>query len=185
MSRTRTVFFIILALYVAVLAIALASNLAGAQFLRGLFIASTVFAAGVVALDMFGIFGEHHGDTAGDVTAGHIGDHFGHAAEGGAPAGHAHAEGVAPSVGEDAAGHAADHSHEGAGSAHHEQAAAGPILSALMYLRLFVYFCLGVRPGRLAGGDERPRGVGQPADGDRGGGAGRLPGPGLLPLSAS
>jgi membrane protein implicated in regulation of membrane protease activity len=134
MSRTRTVFFVILALYVAVLAYALASDLAGAQFLRGLFIASTVFAAGVVALDMFGVFGEHHGDTAGDVTAGHIGDHFGHAGEG-APAGHADADHAA-----------ADHSHEGESSAHHEQASAAPILSVLMVLRLFVYFCLGFGP---------------------------------------
>ncbi len=134
MSRTRIVFFVILALYVAVLAFALASDLAGAQFLRGLFIASTVFAAGVVALDMFGVFGEHHGDTAGDVTAGHIGDHFGHAGEG-APAGHADADHAA-----------ADHSHEGESSAHHEQSAAAPILSVLMYLRLFVYFCLGFGP---------------------------------------
>jgi membrane protein implicated in regulation of membrane protease activity len=146
MSRTRIVFFIILALYVAVLAFALASDLAGAQFLRGLFIASTVFAAGVVALDMFGVFGEHHGDTAGDVTAGHIGDHFGHAAEGGAPAGHAHAEGGAPAAGDASGNHAADHSHEAADSGHHEQSAAAPILSVLMYLRLFVYFCLGFGP---------------------------------------
>jgi len=145
MSRTRTVFFIILALYVGVLAIALASDLAGAHFLRTLFIASTVFAAGVVALDMFGVFGEHHGDTSGDVTAGHIGDHFGHAGEG-ASAGHAHAGDVAPSGGESGAGHAADHSHDGDSRADHEQASAAPILSVLMYLRLFVYFCLGFGP---------------------------------------
>ena len=118
MSRTRTIFFIFLAIYLAVILAALALDIVSTDFVRLIFIASTVFSVGVVLLDFFGVLGGHHdGETSGDVTTGHVfsGDH-------------------APG----------DHS----GQIHHgpDQQGAGPILSALSYLRLFVYFCLGFGP---------------------------------------
>ena len=118
MNRTRTIFFIFLAIYLAVILAALALDIVSTDFVRLIFIASTVFSVGVVLLDFFGVLGGHHdGETSGDVTTGHVfsGDH-------------------APG----------DHS----GQIHHgpDQQGAGPILSALSYLRLFVYFCLGFGP---------------------------------------
>jgi membrane protein implicated in regulation of membrane protease activity len=123
MSRTRTIFFIFLAVYLAVILAALALDIVSTDFVRLIFIASTVFSVGVVLLDFFGVLGGHHdGETSGDVTTGHVfsGDH--------AQADHAQG----------------DHS----GQFHHgpDQQGAGPILSALSYLRLFVYFCLGFGP---------------------------------------
>ena len=102
-----------------------------------MFVASTVFSVGVVLLDFFGVLGGHHGgETAGDMTAGS--DHAAMDLVGGDGA-----------TGHDAApadaGHAAG---DLTGPAHHppDQSGAGPILSALIYLRLFVYFCLGFGP---------------------------------------
>jgi membrane protein implicated in regulation of membrane protease activity len=123
MSRTRTIFFIFLTVYLAVILAALALDIVSTDFVRLIFIASTVFSVGVVLLDFFGVLGGHHdGETSGDVTTGHVfsGDH--------AQADHAQG----------------DHS----GQFHHgpDQQGAGPILSALSYLRLFVYFCLGFGP---------------------------------------
>jgi len=130
MSRTRSVFFIFLAIYLAIIVVALALGIADPRFLQQLYIASTVFSVGVVLLDFFGVLGGHHsGDTAGDVTAGHLGDHLGgdHAA---LDAGHADA----------------GHAPEGHSGPAQLQQGAGPILSVLSYLRLFVYFCLGFGP---------------------------------------
>jgi len=161
-TRTRIIFFGILAVYVAVIAISLISNIATARFLSGLFVASTVFSAGVILLDFLGLFEGHHGDTAGDVTAGHI-------------AGDLAADGATVHGGDDlAAGHdgevagldhpdtiaahdAADHAAAGESLAAHHQASAVPVLSALTYLRLFVYFCLGFGPvGWIALATGRP-----------------------------
>ena len=73
MSRTRTIFFIFLAIYLAVILAALALGIASPAFVRLIFIASTVFSVGVVLLDFFGVLGGHHGgETSGDVTAGHV-----------------------------------------------------------------------------------------------------------------
>jgi len=133
MSRTRTVFFIFLAVYLAIILAALALGIVSADFVRLIFIASTVFSVGVVLLDFFGVLGGHHGgETAGDVTAGHLGGD--HTAADLVGAGHP-----------DAAGHATG---DQSGPIHHgpDQQGAGPILSALSYLRLFVYFCLGFGP---------------------------------------
>ena len=141
MSRTRTIFFIFLAVYLAVIIAALALDIVSTDFVRLIFIASTVFSVGVVLLDFFGVLGGHHGgETAGDVTTGHVftGDHAAAGShDAGGDTGHlpAHA---------DAAYTPGDHS----GQVHHgpDQQGAGPILSALSYLRLFVYFCLGFGP---------------------------------------
>jgi membrane protein implicated in regulation of membrane protease activity len=137
MNRTRTIFFIFLAIYLAVILAALALGIASPAFVRLIFIASTVFSVGVVLLDFFGVLGGHHGgetsggETSGDVTAGHLGGD--HTAADLVGAGHPDA------------GHATG---DQSGPMHHEpdQQGAGPILSALVYLRLFVYFCLGFGP---------------------------------------
>jgi membrane protein implicated in regulation of membrane protease activity len=141
MSRTRTIFFIFLAIYLAVILASLALGIVSLGFVRLIFIASTVFSLGVVLLDFFGILGGHHGgETSGDVAAGHVfsGDHAAAGSNGaGGAAGHV--------AGHADAGHATgDHS----APEHHQsgQPGAGPILSALSYLRLFVYFCLGFGP---------------------------------------
>ena len=137
MSRTRTIFFIFLAVYLAIIITALALGIASTEFVRLVFVASTVFSVGVVLLDFFGVLGGHHGgETSGDMTA--SGDHSAADLNGaGGDAGH----GTAYSAADHAPG---DHS----GQMHHgpEQQGAGPILSVLSYLRLFVYFCLGFGP---------------------------------------
>jgi membrane protein implicated in regulation of membrane protease activity len=137
MSRTRTIFFIFLAVYLAFILAALALGIVSTNFVRLIFIASTVFSVGVVLLDFFGVLGgDHGGETSGDMTAG--GDHSAADFDGAdGDAGHV----AALSDADHAAG---DHS----GQAQHgmEQQGAGPILSALVYLRLFVYFCLGFGP---------------------------------------
>lgn len=142
MSRTRIIFFAVLALYLALVAAGLAAQLLDSRLLQQMFIAATVFSIGVVLLDFLGVLGGHHGDaTPGD--AGHnFGDLSGHAMGN-------HATGIDHGG---AAGHAAgDHSGQAeAGHATHAhdtaQSAAGPIISALAYLRLLVYFCLGFGP---------------------------------------
>jgi membrane protein implicated in regulation of membrane protease activity len=141
MSRTRTIFFFFLAVYLAVILAALALDIVSTDFVRLIFIASTVFSVGVVLLDFFGVLGGHHGgESSGDISAGHVfsGDHAAtDSHDAGGTAGHlpAHA---------DAAHALSDHSSQ----THHgpDQQGAGPILSALSYLRLFVYFCLGFGP---------------------------------------
>ncbi len=125
MSRTRIVFFIVLGLLLGLVAIALAVEIFNAQVARQLFIAATVFAAGVVLLDLFGVLGGHQVDAGhidGDMAAAL--DHAGDGHDGGPDSGHD-------------AGH--EHAHADAGH-------AIPILSVLAYLRLLVYFCLGFGP---------------------------------------
>ncbi len=106
MNRTRIIFFGILAVYLGIVATALALNIASPNLLWQIFIGSTVFSLGVVLLDFLGILGGHHGgDTAGDVTAGHFaGDHdVGGHLDTGHIAGHVDA-GHAP-AGDSGAGH--------------------------------------------------------------------------------
>ena len=137
MNRTRTIFFIFLAIYLAVILAALALGIASPAFVRLIFIASTVFSVGVVLLDFFGVLGGHHGgetsggEMSGDVSAGHLGGE--------------HTAADLVGVGHPDTGHATG---DQSGPMHHEpdQQGAGPILSALSYLRLFVYFCLGFGP---------------------------------------
>jgi len=143
MSRTRTIFFVFLAIYLAVILAALALGIASPAFVRLIFIASTVFSVGVVLLDFFGVLGGHHGgETSGDVTAGHVfpGDLMSPGNLGGE-----HTAADLVGVGHPDTGHATG---DQTGPMHHgpDQQGAGPILSALVYLRLFVYFCLGFGP---------------------------------------
>ena len=148
MSRTRTIFFVFLAIYLAVILAALALGIASPAFVRLIFIASTVFSVGVVLLDFFGVLGGHHGgetsggETSGDVTAGHVfpGDLMSPGNLGGE-----HTAADLVGAGHPDTGHATG---DQSGPMHHgpDQQGAGPILSALSYLRLFVYFCLGFGP---------------------------------------
>jgi membrane protein implicated in regulation of membrane protease activity len=151
MSRTRIVFFAILAVCLVVIAVSLTFQVISEQVLFQLFVGATVFGAGVVALDFLGILGGHH-DTAGhdlaagDASAGHFdGGHVGgHVADGGA-GDHGHA-------GDHTAGHAQPSHPDGAQPSNgRAQSSAAPILSVLTYLRLLVYFCLGFGPAGWAG----------------------------------
>jgi hypothetical protein len=124
MSRTRTIFFIFLAVYLAFILAALALGIVSTNFVRLIFIASTVFSVGVVLLDFFGVLGgDHSGETSGDMTAG--GDHSatdldGADGDAGLVAAHSDADHAAGD-------HAAQMQHGP------EQPGAGPILSALVY----------------------------------------------------
>jgi membrane protein implicated in regulation of membrane protease activity len=152
MSRTRIVFFGVLAIFLALIAGGLGVEVVNPRFVQQLFIAATVFAGGVVLLDMFGLLG-HHSDAgqdvgsavgdSGDIGPGGAFDHGGldHVAVEGADGGGGHDGG-----GQGDHAHDGDHSHEASDHAQHGQAAAAPIISALTYLRLLVYFCLGFGP---------------------------------------
>ncbi len=77
MNRTRWIFFGILAVTLAIVATSLALQLISETTALTLFIASTVFSVGVVAMDFLGVLGGHHGDAghdfdAGDVAVGHL-----------------------------------------------------------------------------------------------------------------
>lgn len=134
-TRTRLVFFAILAVMLLILAVSLSMQLIDSAALTQLFIGATIFSVGVVALDFLGIFGDgdssHAGepsDTGADFDAGGLDD--GGIDDGGMGS-------IDDAGGLD--GHAGDaeSGHLGGGS---------PVLSVLSYLRLFVYFCLGFGP---------------------------------------
>ena len=159
MNRTRIVFFAIVALCLAIVALSLATQLLSETNLLAIYVGASVFSVGVVLLDFFGILG-HHGDAAGH-DAGVFADHDigGHDAGGDDFGGH-DAGGEAGGDGMDHAGmddgHADQLEHDGQAEAGHDQAAhanqssAAPILSVLAYLRLLVYFCLGFGPAGWA-----------------------------------
>lgn len=133
MSRTRIVFFVVLALFLGLVAVALAIEIFDAQVARQIFVAATVFSVGVVLLDLLGVLGGHEGD------AGHIDGHaaaFDHAGDDGDGADGGHGDDGDLGAGHEHA-HAGDHAHAGH---------AAPVLSVLTYLRLLVYFCLGFGP---------------------------------------
>ena len=157
MNRTRSIFLLALAACVLILTASLARQVISADRLLQIYIASTIFAGGVVLLDVAGVLGGHHADGfAGNDMAGH--DFGGHDTGGHDVGGH-------DAGGHDAGGHDAG-GHGGAGDAHtapvhadqHEAAEhtaragghAAPILSILAYLRLLVYFCLGFGPAGWA-----------------------------------
>lgn len=136
MNRTRTLFYLILAVVLAILATSLAFNVIDAQALTQFFIGATIFSVGVVALDFLGIFGDHEdgqgddGDDGGGADF-HTGD-----------------------AGADASGDSSDldsahdfgDGQEGSHMAGHLDGHAAPVLSILAYLRMAVYFCLGFGP---------------------------------------
>ena len=129
MNRTRSLFYVILALFLAIIATSLALNVIDARFLTQFFIGASVFSVGVVALDFLGIFGEGE--------SGH--------ADGGGDGGGFHGDDTGADAGGD---HDGDADGDG-GSVHtsgHLEAHGSPVLSVLAYLRMAVYFCLGFGP---------------------------------------
>lgn len=69
MNRTRLTFFAVLAVILAIVATSVVSNALTSAALFQIFIACTIFAMGVVALDFMGILGQgEHGDADGDVS---------------------------------------------------------------------------------------------------------------------
>src|SRR5512133_1632088 len=142
MNRTRSIFLLALAACLLILTASLARQVISADRLLQIYIASTIFAGGVVLLDVAGVLGGHHADGfAGNDMAGH--DFGGHDAGGHDTGGH---DGVGDA--HTAPVHADQHE-----VAEHTARAGGhaaPILSILAYLRLLVYFCLGFGPAGWA-----------------------------------
>jgi len=136
-TKTRLVFFAILAVMLLILIASLSMQVMDSGALQQLFIAATIFSVGVVLLDFLGIFGD--GDS-GDAHADLDGMDFDGDVDfdGGAGFHGGHGE---MDVGGDLDGgdHAGDATAGQLGSGH-------TVLSVLSYLRLFVYFCLGFGP---------------------------------------
>ncbi len=146
MTRTRIVFFSVIGLIVLILMISLATQAIDTRLLSQLFIAATIFSVGVVAVDMLGLLGGDGGEAAeaGGDSGGDSGE-FGELGEAGDVSDGGEAAGVdngevdwAPDSGEEF----------GPGDTHtgHLGDQGSPVLSALTYLRMFVYFCLGFGP---------------------------------------
>ncbi len=143
MTRTRIVFFSVIGLIVLILMISLATQAIDTRLLSQLFIAATIFSVGVVAVDMLGLLG---GDGAEAAEAGgESGGEFGELGEVGDVSDGSEAAGAddgeldwTPDSGEEF----------GSGDTHagHLGDQGSPVLSALTYLRMFVYFCLGFGP---------------------------------------
>ena len=142
MTRTRIVFFSVIGLIVLILMISLATQAIDTRLLSQLFIAATIFSVGVVAVDMLGLLGGDGGEaTEAGGDSGEFGDlgEVGDASNGGEAVGADSGEiDWTPDSGEEF----------GPGDTHagHLGDQGSPVLSALTYLRMFVYFCLGFGP---------------------------------------
>ncbi|MCB0045542.1 MAG: hypothetical protein KDD92_08945 [Caldilineaceae bacterium] len=141
MTRTRITFFSVVGLMVIILMISLATQSIAVQALSQLFIAATIFSVAVVTIDMLGLLGGESGDGAhggdsGDFDAGDV--DAGDFDAGDAAIDHAGDGEIAVTGGEDI----------GPGDTHTGYLGdqGNPVLSALTYLRMFVYFCLGFGP---------------------------------------
>jgi membrane protein implicated in regulation of membrane protease activity len=126
-TKTRLVFFAILAVMLLILAVSLSMQVMDSGALQQLFIGATIFSVGVVLLDFLGIFGDS--DSEGDSGDAHADLDGGMDFDGG----HGDLDGG------DGGDHAGDATAGQLGSGH-------TVLSVLSYLRLFVYFCLGFGP---------------------------------------
>jgi len=169
MTRTRTLFYLILAVFLAIIAVSLALEMINAAFLSQLFIASAIFSIAVVAMDFLGVLGSHDsgdGDALHGLDSGggdHGGGGFDHGDagfhDGGAGFDHGdagfHDSGAGfdhGGVGDHAGGAADDAGGEGGDSGDDGHGASegvdhgSPVLSILAYLRMLVYFCLGFGP---------------------------------------
>ena len=150
MDRTRLVFFAVLAVILLVVGASLALEWIGEATALQLFVAATVFSAGVVLLDFLGVLGAHHGaDIAGHLEGASGGDGSIHADDAGAidadtaSAGEAGGYESADPAGAD---HESGTQDEAAHQDAHHVSPGAPILSMIAYLRLLVYFCLGFGP---------------------------------------
>jgi membrane protein implicated in regulation of membrane protease activity len=149
-NRTRTLFFVFIAIMLGVIAFSLSAQIINSAVLMQIYIAATILGVGVVVVDMMGLLGSQHGDEGGAYdSAGHDGGH-----DGGDYGGFGHDDGSddggmdADSAGWDDAGDAHDaHAHDDAPlhEVDHDSPlpGGGPVLEAIRYLRMFVYFCLG------------------------------------------
>jgi membrane protein implicated in regulation of membrane protease activity len=137
-TKTRLVFFAILAVMLLILAVSLSMQVMDSGALQQLFIGATIFSVGVVLLDFLGIFGDS--DSEGDSGDAHADLDGGMDFDGG----HGEMDAGGDLDGGDLdSGDGGDH----AGDATAGQLGSGhTVLSVLSYLRLFVYFCLGFGP---------------------------------------
>ena len=160
-SRTRVIFYFILAVILLVIAWSLSAQIIDRAILMQIYIAASILAVGVVTIDMLGLLGEHHGDGDGSDAMSDDGSDFGmdgHADFG--MDGHADFSGdddggfgdagdhmpfeMDSISGDDAMGSMGDDaSHLDDGDSHDLSFGHGPVLEAIRYLRMFVYFCLG------------------------------------------
>lgn len=144
MTRTRITFLIILGVAIAIVGLSLALQLVSSALLVQLYIATTIFSVGVVALDFLGLLGEHiengggHGDAHGfdgaDVDVDGADGDFGIDID----------DVDVADIDIDADGGAHDHAF---GHLHDIDRVQGSwVLNVLAFLRLTVYFCLGFGP---------------------------------------
>jgi len=137
MSRTRIVFYAILAVFLAIIALSLALQVINESFIAQLYIASTVFAAGVLVLDLLGVLGGQHDAGGAGLDHGDLGP------AGMDLGGHGGIDHLDTAF--DDAGASLDHDGDG-DHGDHGDGHASPVLSILAYLRMLVYFCLGFGP---------------------------------------
>lgn len=131
--RVRRTFFIVLALLIGLAVGALLLNWLARALLMQIFIACSIFGIGVVLLDFIGLLGDGEGD--GDVGFDMDGS------DGGADFDASDFDGDADGDFDGDSGDSGGDALGGGGMA---------VLSALRYLRLFVYYCLGFGPTGLA-----------------------------------
>ncbi|MFN2201788.1 MAG: hypothetical protein ACK2UO_11300 [Caldilineaceae bacterium] len=156
-NRTRVLFYVFIAIILAVIALSLSMRIIDSAFLRQIYIVASILAIGVVVLDMLGFLGSHQhdegaayedgGDDGGDggsadhSFAGDGSDAYGAGQDFGSDDGGDGGDGEAASEGIHDGMHVDDMSdwasHEG------PVFAGGSVLEAIRYLRMFIYFCLG------------------------------------------
>lgn len=141
MKRRRLVFYAILAIFLSIIVASLALEFVSEQFVFQLFVATTIFAIGIIALDFIGVLGGHesaHGDEVGDLHFGGDVHDFDVSLDDGG-------QGL-DDAGLDLDGDAGDLDGDHGAIHDHVNGHASPVLSILAYLRMFVYFCLGFGP---------------------------------------
>ncbi|MBV7334899.1 hypothetical protein KFU94_43005 [Chloroflexi bacterium TSY] len=131
LTRTEATFWIFLAIVLTVLGTSLILQLLNAQALTQIFIGMSIFAIGVVTLDFIGVLGDSE---SSGVESGELDQ---------------------PDVLNDTASKfpeidTADVDASDVSASDRLPRSAKPILSVLMYIRTFVYFCLGFGPAGLA-----------------------------------
>ncbi len=154
-------FYIFIALILAVIAWSLSAQLIDSAVLMQIYIAAAILSVGVIVIDMLGLLGEHQGDEGSGSDDLYSGD----SDDGGLDIGD-HADGIFDDgVFDDGSiDHASfDHAHMDLDSIRGDDAIGsldpddttvhvsdddnpmgyGPVLEAIRYLRMFVYFCLG------------------------------------------
>ncbi|MBW7881934.1 MAG: hypothetical protein H3C34_04730 [Caldilineaceae bacterium] len=149
MKRTRFILWSYMSLVAAILMVSLVLYLRDATLLLPFFVGATIFSVGVVALDTLGILDQDHQGHGeiGSADAGHSGDgnSLGHAHEIPVDSAASHV-GHGEGAGEDVDHQASPGTHLGDHADLASSRGGSTILSALAYLRMVVYFCLGFGP---------------------------------------